>query len=247
MPLDPTPLFGRHATILGGSGGIGGAIARLLAEAGASIAVVANSEKAKAAAVAGKLPGGGHTAHACAVEDGDALKRLAAEIAQTHILVNSAGFTQVVPHADLETLTDELFDRVLRINTRGAFSAVRAFAPLLRASGNGLVVNISSIAATTGAGSSVAYCAAKAGTDVMGMALARALAPAIRVLTVSPGVVDTEFVPGRDQAAREKQGRATPLGRLCTLNDVAAVVLACATTLSYSTGSVIQVDGGRHL
>lgn len=301
MPLDPTPLFGRHATILGGSGGIGGAIARLLAEAGASIAVVANSEKAKAAAVAGKLPGGGHTAHACAVEDGDALtgcgktaavrgrrkiesphtrkttehfapphwrtlfrqslrsrwpcepffrsllKRLAAEIAQTHILVNSAGFTQVVPHADLETLTDELFDRVLRINTRGGFSAVRAFAPLLRASGNGLVVNISSIAATTGAGSSVAYCAAKAGMDVMGMALARALAPAIRVLTVSPGVVDTEFVPCRDQAAREKQGRATPLGMLCTVNDVAAVVLACATTLSYSTGSVIQVDGGRHL
>ena len=83
--------------------------------------------------------------------------------------------------------------------------------------------------------------------DVMGMALARALAPAIRVLTVSPGVVDTDFVPGRDKAAREKQGKATPLGRLCTAEDVASVVLACATTLGYSTGSVIQVDGGRHL
>ncbi len=136
---------------------------------------------------------------------------------------------------------------MLQVNTRGAFSAVRAFAPLLRESGRGLVVNISSIAATTGNGSSVAYCAAKAGMDAMGLALARALAPAIRVLTVSPGVVDTEFVPGRDKAMREKQGRATPLGRLCTPEDVAGVVLACATTLAYSTGSVIQVDGGRHL
>ncbi len=247
MPLDPTPLAGRAAVILGGSGGIGAATARLFAEAGAMVAVVANRDVAKAKSVAGGLPGAGHAAHACAIEDGEALKRLAADVGRADILVNSAGFTQAVPHGDLEALTDELFDRVLRVNTRGAFSAIRAFTPLLRTGGHGLVVNISSIAGSTGAGSSVAYCAAKAGMDVMGMALARALAPAIRVLTVSPGVVDTDFVPGRDKAAREKQGQATPLGRLCTAEDVAAVVLACATTLGYSTGSVIQVDGGRHL
>ena len=247
MPLDPTPLSESRATILGGSGGIGAATARLFAEAGARVAVVASSDRGKAERVASQLPGHGHTAHACAVEDGPALTRLAAEIGHCDILVNAAGFTQAVPAGDLEALTDELFDRVLRVNTRGAFSAVRAFAPLLRAGGKGLVVNISSIAATTGTGSSIAYCAAKAGMDVMGMALARALAPAIRVLTVSPGVVDTDFVPGRDRAAREKQGQATPLGRLCTVDDVANVVLACATTLGYATGSVIQVDGGRHL
>ena len=72
--------------------------------------------------------------------------------------------------------------------------------------GDGLVVNISSIAATTAVGSNIAYCAAKAGMDVMGAALARALAPAIRVLTVSPGVVDTDFVAGRDKAANDKTG-----------------------------------------
>ena len=247
MPLNPSPLAGRAAVVLGGSGGIGAASARLLAEAGAAVAVVAGRDADKARAVMAALPGTGHSAHACAIEDGAALRALAGTIGRADILVNSAGFTQAVPHGDLETLTDELFDRVLQVNTRGAFSAVRAFAPLLRAGGQGLVVNISSIAGTTGSGSSIAYCAAKAGMDVMGTALARALAPAIRVLTVSPGVVDTDFVPGRDKAAREKQGQATPLGRLCTPEDVAQVVLACATTLGYSTGSVIQVDGGRHL
>ena len=247
MPLDPSPLAGRAAVVLGGSGGIGAAVARLFAEAGALVAVVAHSDVARAEAVAGALPGPGHTAHACAIDDGAALVRLAAQVGAADILVNAAGFTQAVPAADLDALTDELFDRVLQVNTRGAFSAVRAFAPVLRQSGRGLVVNIGSIAATTGNGSSIAYCAAKAGVDVMGMALARALAPSIRVLTVSPGVVDTDFVPGRDKAAREKQGQSTPLGRLCTADDVAQVVLACATTLAYSTGSVIQVDGGRHL
>ncbi len=247
MPLNPTPLAGYRATILGGSGGIGAATARLFAEAGAAVAVVANTDVARAETVRASLLGPGHTAHACAIEDGEGLRHLATQIGAADILVNSAGFTQAVPHADLDTLTDELFDSVLRVNTRGAFSAVRAFAPLLRMQKRGLVVNISSIAATTGAGSSIAYCAAKAGMDVMGSALARVLAPEIRVLTVSPGVVDTDFVPGRDQAAREKAGRATPLGRLCTVEDVAQVVLACATTLGYSTGSIIQVDGGRHL
>lgn len=247
MPLDPTPLAGRAAVILGGSGGIGAATSRLLAEAGATVAVVANTDPSRAQAVVQDLTGSGHSAHACAIDDGEALCRLAAAIGRADIMVNAAGFTQAVPHADLDALNDALFDRVLRINTRGAFSAVRAFAPLLRIGGQGLVVNISSIAATTASGSSIAYCAAKAGMDVMGAALARALAPSIRVLTVSPGVVDTDFVPGRDKEAREKQGRATPLGRLCTADDVARVVLACATTLGYATGSIIQVDGGRHL
>jgi 3-oxoacyl-[acyl-carrier protein] reductase len=79
------------------------------------------------------------------------------------------------------------------------------------------------------------------------MSLARALAPAIRVLTISPGIVDTDFVPGRDKAMREKQGATSPLKRAATPRDCAEAVLACATTLRFSTGSIIQVDGGRHL
>jgi 3-oxoacyl-[acyl-carrier protein] reductase len=93
---------------------------------------------------------------------------------------------------------------------------VRAFALQLRTRGDGLVVQISSIAGTTAVGSNIAYCAAKAGMDVMGMALARVLALEIRILSVSPDVVDTDFVPGRDRNTREKTAATTPLKRLYT-------------------------------
>jgi 3-oxoacyl-[acyl-carrier protein] reductase len=162
-------------------------------------------------------------------------------------LVNAAGFTRSIPHGDLDAMDDETFDRILSINTRAAFAAIRTFAPQLRAKSDGLVINLSSIAATTAVGSCVAYCAAKAGLDVMSFALARALAPAIRIINVSPGVVDTDFVSGRDQTQRERIAAATPMKRLCTTEDVAMTVLACATQLWFTTGSVIQVDGGRHL
>ena len=245
------PLAGKVTVILGGSGGIGAATAQRFAEAGAHVAVVASRDSRKAHAVAVALPGEGHRAYAAAIDDTAALVRLAAsveaDLGGADILVNSAGVTRPVPHADLDGLDDELFDQLMRVNCRGAFAAVRVFAPLLRRREAGLVVNVSSIAATTAVGSNIAYCVSKAGVDIMGAALARALAPAIRVLTVSPGVVDTNFVPGRDKAWNDKQATTTPLKRLTSPDDVAQAVLACATTLAFSTGTVIQVDGGRHL
>jgi 3-oxoacyl-[acyl-carrier protein] reductase len=251
MILDPTPLVGKIAVVLGGTGGIGSAISTLFARAGARVAVVAHADAAKAKAAAGRLPGAGHRGYTCRIEDSAELSALAANIqtdlGSANILINACGFTRNIPLADLSQMDDEIFDRILTVNMRAAFSAVRSFADQLRTGGDGLVVNLSSIAATTGVGSCIAYCAAKAGVDVMGLALARALAPAVRVLTVSPGAVDTDFVPGRDQALREKIGARTPLKRLCTAQDVAETVLACAVCLRYSTGSVIQVDGGAHL
>jgi NAD(P)-dependent dehydrogenase (short-subunit alcohol dehydrogenase family) len=251
MPLNPTPLKGKTAVILGGTGGIGFAVAKLFAEAGARVAVVARQDAAKAKAAAARLSGAGHGGYACQIEDSEQLAGLAGSVLEdmgpANILVNAAGFTRNIPHADLDAMDDRTFDQILSVNTRAAFAAVRSFVPQLRVGGDGLVVNLSSIAATTAVGSCIAYCAAKAGMDVMGAALARVLAPAVRVLTVSPGVVDTDFVPGRDREAREKAATTTPLKRLCSAEDVAETVLACAVGLRYSTGSVIQVDGGRHL
>ena len=136
---------------------------------------------------------------------------------------------------------------MFQVNWRGQFAAIRTFAPLLKASGDGLVVSISSIAGFTAIGSNIAYCAAKAGIDVMTKSLARALAPEVRVLAVSPGAVDTPFVPGRGADFNATMAFTTPLGRIGVVEDVAAAIAVCATHLGYSTGHIIQVDGGRAL
>jgi 3-oxoacyl-[acyl-carrier protein] reductase len=245
------PLAGKVAVVCGGSGGIGAASAGLLAAAGATVVVGYHSNAARAEAVAAGLPGAGHRALAAPMTDSAALDRLATTVGErlgrADILVNSAGMTRPVAHRELDALTDDLIDEVFKVNWRGPFAAVRAFRPLLAGGGDGLVVNISSIAATTGIGSSIAYCGAKAGLDIMTVALARALAPEIRVLAVSPGVVDTEFVAGRTAEANARIAAGTPLKRVASTDEVARAVLACATHLTFSTGSIIQVDGGRHL
>ena len=99
----------------------------------------------------------------------------------------------------------------------------------------------------TGVGSSIAYCAAKAGIDVMTKSLARVLAPAVRVLGVAPGVVDTGFVPGRSPEFNAKTAASHPAAPRRHAEDVAEAVLACATTLRFSTGTTLVVDGGRSL
>jgi 3-oxoacyl-[acyl-carrier protein] reductase len=251
MPY-PIGLHDKVALVTGGAGGIGRAAARMLAEAGAKVALTHRpGRETEAAAVAAALPGKGHGAFPADVADTASLVALRDAVAGRYgrldILVNTAGFTKPVPHADLDALDDDLIDRMFRVNWRGQFAAIRTFAPMLKEHGDGLIVSISSIAAFTGVGSSIAYCAAKAGIDVMTKALARALAPKVRVLAVSPGVVDTAFVPGRGADFNDKVAAATPLKRIATTDDIAAAVVACATHLAYSTGTTIVVDGGRAL
>jgi NAD(P)-dependent dehydrogenase (short-subunit alcohol dehydrogenase family) len=248
----PKSLHDKVALVIGGSGAIGAATSRMLAEAGAKIAIThrPNDRLGEAAsAMVHGMPGQGHSAHAADIADTASLLRLRDAIAQRYgrldILVNAAGRTKPVPHADLEALDDDLIDRMFQVNWRGQFAAIRTFAPLLRRSGDGLIVSVSSISGFTGVGSSIAYCAAKAGIDVMTKALARVLAPEVRVLAVSPGVVDTAFVPGRGTDFNEKVSASTPLRRIAEPDDIAAAITACATMLGYSTGHIIQVDGGR--
>jgi 3-oxoacyl-[acyl-carrier protein] reductase len=250
----PISLEGKVALVVGGAGGIGAATSRMLADAGAQVAVthLDRPELASAAAdLIGTLSGSGHSAFPADVADTSSLVELRDAVRQRYgrldILINAAGFTKPVPHADLDALDDELIDRMFAVNWRGQFATIRTFAPLLKASGDGLVVSISSIAAFTGVGSSIAYCAAKAGIDVMTKALARALAPEIRVLAVAPGVVDTGFVPGRNVDFNDKVAASTPLRRIGSADDIAAAITACATMLGYSTGHTILVDGGRAL
>lgn len=252
-PTYPRSLEGKVALVVGGAGAIGGATSRMLAQAGATVVVThmtTERDTQSATALVTEL-GDRHAAYPANVADTSTLlalrEQIEARYGRLDILVNAAGFTKPVPHADLDALTDEFIDQMFQVNWRGQFAAIRTFAPLLKASGDGLVVSISSIAAFTGVGSSIAYCAAKAGIDVMTKALARVLAPEVRVLAVSPGVVDTNFVPGRGADFNEKVSNSTPLKRIAEAEDIAAAITACATMLGYSTGHTVQVDGGRAL
>jgi 3-oxoacyl-[acyl-carrier protein] reductase len=106
---------------------------------------------------------------------------------------------------------------------------------------------VSSIAAFNAAGSSIPYSAAKAALDTMSISLARVLAPHTRVICVSPGAVETDFVPGRNHAAMVQIAEASPLKRIVQPEDVAATVLACITELKVTTGVKIVCDAGRSL
>jgi 3-oxoacyl-[acyl-carrier protein] reductase len=250
----PKTLESKVALVVGGSGGIGAAASRLLAQAGAQVTVTYRPDgrgESIAADLVRALPEPEHLAVAADVSHTPSLIALRDAVTQKfgglHILVNAAGFTKPVPHADLNALDDDLIDRMFQVNWRGQFATIRTFVPLLKASGDGLIVSISSIAAFTGVGSSIAYCAAKAGIEVMTKSLARVLAPEIRVLAVSPGVVDTAFVTGRGADFNEKVAAAAPLKRIGRPEEIAAAILACATHLTFSTGTTIVVDGGRAL
>ncbi|MEO5697113.1 MAG: SDR family oxidoreductase [Burkholderiaceae bacterium] len=247
-----TRLDGKVAVIAGGLGAIGHATAQRLAALGASCVLLARRADSDGRAAA--LPTSGQQRHAALIADivdTQSLHAAAAAVQGSHgrcdILVNSAGHTRPVPAADLDALTDALIDDILRANFRGVFATIRAFAPLLKASGDGLIVNVSSIAGFTGVGSNLAYAAAKAGLDVVGDALAKTLAPTVRVVSVSPGAVESSFVPGRGSDFSAKMASTTPLGRIGLPDDVAATVEALATTLRFVTGTRIVVDGGRHL
>lgn len=258
MSFDPVSrLDGKVAVITGGLGAIGYATAQRLAALGASCVLLHRGRSASAAEAGERIAaltsstGQRHAALAADIVDTPSLQRAAAEVAAQYgrcdILVNSAGHTRPVPAGDLDGLSDALIDELLQANFRGVFATIRAFVPLLRQGGDGLIVNVSSIAGFTGVGSNLAYVAAKAGLDVVGDALAKALAPAVRVVSVSPGAVESGFVPGRGEDFKAKMATTTPLGRIGLPQDVAATVEALATTLRFVTGTRIVVDGGRHL
>ncbi len=244
-------LRGRVAVVTGGSNGIGAATVRRLAAAGARCVVGYNHGSDRAAALIAELPGSGHVALRMPMEDSAALRAAAAEVearfGRCDVLVNSAATTRAVPHADLEALDDALIDRVLVANVRGPFATIRALAPLMRRSGDGAIINISSVAAISGTGSSIIYGASKAALDTMGRSLARVLGPEIRVIGISPSAVQTGFVPGRSREVVEKQAAASPLQRVTEADDVAVAIIGAITHFRLTTGSTILVDGGKHL
>lgn len=247
----PADLSGKCALVTGGSNGIGAATVRMLAAAGARVMIGYNSGEARARRLLGELPGDGHAILHIDLEDSASTsasgQAARAAFGRLDVLVNSAGFTKPIAHANLAALDDAFMDRMLIANVRGPFSIIRACAPLMKETGKAVIVNVSSVSAFTGSGSSIAYVAAKAAIDNMSMALARALGPEIRVMCVSPGAVATDFVAGRGRPELEKIAAGAPMKRVTEPEDVALAIMACITHLPMSTGGRIIVDGGRFL
>jgi 3-oxoacyl-[acyl-carrier protein] reductase len=248
IPALPVP---KVALVTGGSSGIGKATAARLAALGSTVIVGYNSRQAQAEDVVAGLQGSGHMTLRIAIEDSAsisaAVKVVEDRCGRLDALVNSGGATTPVPATDLDKLTDEIFDRTVMVNLRGPFAMIRAFRPLLEHGSSAAIVNISSIAARTGLGSSLAYLSAKAGVDALTIALAKVLAPRIRVFSVSPAGVDTDFVPGRSREQLIKTAEKLPLAHVTTPDDVARAAVACIVSLTSSTGIIVPVDEGRHL
>lgn len=245
--------MGKTVLITGGSGEIGSAISKKFAENGYDVVITYNSNAERASKVIESLGAGNHMAFKSPTTDSDALEKLKKDFSKHYdsldVLVNNAGITTPVPHEDLDGLSDDWIDKIMQTNFRGSFAMVRTFKSLLSASKQetALVVNISSIAGIFGIGSNVAYCASKAALDSMTRSLARALAPKIRMVSVSPGFVEGEYTANMDPLFLKKQKDNTPLGKFALGNDVAQAVFCVANQLTFSTGNIITVDGGRLL
>lgn len=241
----------KTALVTGGGGGIGSEICRHLAAAGYRVVVNYNSNADKAKIAAESLENEGHSTFQASVTNSVQLATMMSFVEKKYgsldVLVNNSGVTIPVPHDDLVGLDDEWIDRIFQINFRGAFACIRAMRPLLEKGKNSIIVNISSIAGRTGVGSNVAYCASKAAIDSMTRSLGRALAPKIRVVSLSPGWVMGEYAKTFPESYINEQKEKTPLARIAEAEDVAKALISIVENFTFSTGCIFPVDGGRTL
>lgn len=161
------------------------------------------------------------------------------------VLVNNAGTTQVISHADLEAASPDVWRRIFDVNVIGTWQVTVAAVDHLRASGRGQVVNVSSVAGERPTGSSIPYACSKAAVSHMTRLLANVLGPAVRVNAVAPGLVDTPWTADWD-LVREFVKAQTPLQRTASPEDVAELILGLARS-TYVTGEVVLIDGGLNL
>ena len=244
------------AVVTGGGTGIGAAVAEALVADGARGVLLTYTRSAEpAAATVARLRAAGAEAEALQVDVRDdaavrGLAEAASDLGGCAVLVNNAGTTRWLPADDLEETTDEAWHEILDVNVVGAFRCARALAPQLRAAG-GALVNIGSISAHRGIGSSIPYAVSKAALVQLTRSLATALAPEVRVTSVSPGTVDTRWQ--RDHHGEqgfaelvEQERSQSPLAATTGPGDVADAVLGLLRA-DMVTGVDVVVDGGKHL
>ncbi len=242
----PFRLDGKKALVTGGASGIGEAIVRVFAAAGAAVTIL-DLDAERAAAVASDVPGS--LSIACDVTSEEQVRNVFERLDRLDILVNNAGVGLV---GGIEETSLDDFQRLMRINVQGPFLVTRAALPLLVAA-HGSIVNIGSVAGLVGIKKRFAYCATKGAVVAITRQLALDYPTQIRVNCICPGTVDTPFVEAylekyhkhEKEKVRAELNARQPIGRLGKPLEIAYLALYLASDeAAFTTGSVIAIDGG---
>ncbi|MVM31578.1 glucose 1-dehydrogenase [Spirosoma sp. HMF4905] len=248
-------LKNKTALITGGASGIGLAIAKTFAQAGASVHILdLNKDQGEQAVSEIQQAGGQATSHAIDVSNQQQAVETVNQIAAQgpiHILVNNAGVSHI---GTVETTTEADFDRIYRINIKGVYNCLYATIPHLKANSGGVVLNMASIAATVGIPDRFAYAMSKGAVLTMTLSIAKDyLKENIRCNCISPARVHTPFVdgfiaktyPGREAEMFEKLSKTQPIGRMAEPQEIGALALyLCSDEAGFITGCDYPIDGG---
>ncbi len=245
---DPFDLTGRVALVTGGTRGLGLAISRAFSSAGADV-IVASRKADACREVAAELrsAGGRALGHACHVGRWDELERLVdaayEEFGRVDVLVNNAGVSP--RYSALADVTEELFDKVIAVNLKGPFRLCALVGERMAAGDGGSIINVSSTGAVRPTGDIVPYAAAKAGLNALTVGFAHALGPKVRVNAIMPGPFLTTISQAWDMDALARLTQTFPLRRAGLAEEIVGAALYLAgDASSYTTGSILTVDGG---
>jgi len=244
-------LKGKTALITGGGTGMGRSIALRLAREGVNVAVNYSRSERDALETQSEVEALGVKGSICGADVANdeqvrgMVSKTVEEFGRLDILVNSAGVTYFVNLDDLEGLKEEHWDRIMGVNVKGMFYCCRAASIELKKQ-KGCIINITSVAGLTGLGSSIAYAASKAAAISLTKALARVMAPEVRVNGIAPGIVLTRWVAGREEHIK-RYADGIPLGRIAGPEDVSEVAYSLIAHSDFVTGQIIVVDGGAFI
>jgi NAD(P)-dependent dehydrogenase (short-subunit alcohol dehydrogenase family) len=240
------------AVITGGGSGIGRAVSMLFARQGAVVHIIDVSDQ-NALQVLAEIEGDGGKGfvHACDVSSQQQVNEVFGQIQGLNILVNNAGVAHV---GNVLNTTEEDFDRIYRINVKGAYNCLQAAVRSMQNNGGGAIVNLSSVAALVGITDRFAYSMSKGAIHAMSLSVAKDFLHAgIRSNTISPARVHTPFVDGfiaknyagKEDEMFEKLSKSQPIGRMGTVEEIAKLILYLSSDdASFITGNDYPIDGG---
>lgn len=240
--------------VTGGGTGVGRATSLAMARRGYDVVVNYSRSRGEADATVAEIAAMGAQASAfqADVADDSACRAMAEfairSLGRIDVLVNCAGTTDFIPFHNLDAVTDESWERLYKVNVVGAFHCARAVRDSMLAAGGGVIINVSSVAAQLGQGSSIPYCCTKAALDNLTVSLARTFAPQIRVNGIAPGFIDGRWTRGglgaRYDDIKHAYEKTLPLGRVCQPEDIADGIVSLITGSSLVTGQTLTVDAG---